>query len=488
MNLDEFQKKAAFQDDKHSLIIAGAGTGKTYTLIARIQYLLEYEGLKPEEIVVISYTNETVREFEEKIMKQLGLTITVFTFHKLAMYLLEKMNFQYTLISDEFLQFIVNEFIYSYCFHHKILKKSLLHLCFFTGIGSLENPKSQAKLRSIQKDFITFIHLFSAKGVSKSDFNKHFFKAFGKERHFLLLSYTLMLLYESEKESQRYFDFDDIILHGKKVICYLQNIPFRHILIDEFQDSSMTRILFLESLIKQFDLGFTAVGDDCQSIYRFSGTESDCFTLLKSKFPNIKTYYLKFTYRNCQELIHIANRFVQKNSKQIRKEICSSKHVDYPIEILYYHDNTSIYRILRYILNYSEGDILFLGRNSFDWKYYFPDYEINWLSNKLFSLSKVPNRVFRFMTVHQSKGLEADYVILLHVENSTYGFPNQVKNKRLLHYVTSKDFIKFEEERRLFYVALTRTKEKVFILTPFLNSSPFVKEISKYKNVKKKFF
>lgn len=488
MNLDEFQKKAAFQNNKHSLIIAGAGTGKTYTLIGRIQYLLEEEGLNPEEILVISYTNETVLEFQEKIKNKLGVNITVYTFHKLAMYLLEKTDFQYTLISDDMLKFITEEFLVSYCRYQKRLRKSLLHLCFFGGFGSLDNPKCKKKLEQIKKDLITFVHLFSAKGLTTTHFLKYYFKVFGKEKHFLLLGYTLMQLYQSEKESQHFLDFDDLISQGEQCIVVMKDIPFRHILIDEFQDSSMRRILFLEALIKKFDLSFTAVGDDCQSIYRFSGTETDCFSLLKKSFSDLETFYLKYTYRNSQELIHVANQFVQKNPRQIRKEICSTKHLEYPIEILSYHNEQQIYRILRYILNNTNGDILFLGRNSFDWKYYFKDYEIHWINNKLFSLKKIPNRVFTFMTVHQSKGLEADYVILLHVENSIYGFPNQVKNPKYLRFVSSKDFIRFEEERRLFYVALTRTKEKIFILAPILNCSPFVKELLTCKSVRKKFF
>ena len=108
MNLDEYQKLAAEQDNHYSVIIAGAGTGKTYTLLGRIQYLVNEKGLLPEEIIVISYTNETVKDFLKKCKSLLGFEVMVMTFHKLAIYLLNLADISFQLCSQDFLSYITH--------------------------------------------------------------------------------------------------------------------------------------------------------------------------------------------------------------------------------------------------------------------------------------------------------------------------------------------------------------------------------------------
>ena len=144
-----------------------------------------------------------------------------------------------------------------------------------------------------------------------------------QKKNFLILSYILFHLYELEKKSQKKLDFDDLIYLATQNINCVSNFPFRHILIDEFQDSSKNRIQLFQKLVEHFQLEFTVVGDDCQSIYRFSGTQTNCFSYLSKIFKNCKYFYLSNTYRNSEELVLIANSFIQKNTKQIKKSIHS---------------------------------------------------------------------------------------------------------------------------------------------------------------------
>ena len=89
------------------------------------------------------------------------------------------------------------------------------------------------------------------------------------------------------------------------------------------------------------------------------------------------------------------------------------------------------------------------------------------------------NKFIRYLTVHSSKGLEADCVILINLEDSRYGFPNKMENHKFINMLQKPDDFLYAEERRLFYVALTRTRNEVYLLIPFKNKSPFVKEIKK---------
>ncbi len=481
MTLDFYQQKAAYQNELYSIIIAGAGTGKTFTLIGRIEYLVKQRHLKPEEIVVISYTKETVLEFKEKLKKHLGFSVNVFTFHKFAITILETLSYPFSLFQDDDFEFLVQEFLYSYCEQNSSLKKIVLsYFSFFGkyGFGSYHKLMDHNDLLNLQKHLIQFIHLWKAKGFEDFQLQELIQKSYGKTKSFFRLVYLLLDVYSHEKNSQCLLDFDDLIIMATKQLNELTTFPYQHILIDEFQDSSYLRIQFLKEIVNHFSISFTVVGDDCQSIYGFSGTENNCFSTLKNIFPSVCTFYLKYTYRNSQELIQIANHFVLKNPIQLKKDIISSISLEKPIEILYYLHTRKIFDMLKYIFcKETSTNILFLGRNSFDWKYYFKENEIHWNNKKEFTLAHFPNQIFSFLTVHQSKGLEADVIILLHLENSIYGFPNQTPLLKPFQKIMPKEKMKYEEERRLFYVALTRTKKRIYLITPYFKSSKFVKEI-----------
>lgn len=170
-----------------------------------------------------------------------------------------------------------------------------------------------------------------------------------------------------------------------------------------------------------------------------------------------------------------------KNKKQIKKKLKSDKTLNNPIKIIYY-DN--INQVFLKLIQKIDTKILVLGRNNNDINLLHSE-EINIKNNKLIYL-KDKTKEIKYLTVHKSKGLEEENVIIINMENKLTGFPNQIKDNKMLKFV-SKQYEKYpySEERRLFYVALTRTKNNVYILTPKKNESIFIKEIKKYKFVKK---
>ena len=480
MNLDFYQKQAAFQNHPYSVIIAGAGTGKTFTLLGRIQYLVTNMNLKPEEILVISFTNETVKDFQSKLKKYFNYNISVLTFHKLAIYLLQNSYFDFSIMNPQNIDYVIDEFFYGFVANSSYLKSIVLSIIPFFQKIKIKNFSEFFKTNffiELKKNLTFFIKMSLAYGYTANYLYNCYLSAPKRYKNFILLSIILFSFYEHEKESQKLLDFDDLIKFAIDKISDIKVFPFKHILVDEFQDSSYIRIQLLKRLVNKFQLNFTLVGDDYQSIYRFSGTKSDCFETIKNFFPNTKFFYLQNTYRNSQELVSIASSFIQKNPLQVKKEIFSAHHLKFPIEIFYYKNPKKIYIMLEKILLSTHGSILFLARNSFDWKYYFDENEITWHNNHCFSLKKIPQRQFQFMTVHKSKGLEADNVILLHLEKCTYGFPNLITYPKYFLNIFYRENIPFEEERRLFYVALTRTKNKIYLLAPLSNPSQFIMEL-----------
>lgn len=199
--------------------------------------------------------------------------------------------------------------------------------------------------------------------------------------------------------------------------------------------------------MKYNDIKLFLVGDDWQSIYAFSGCTLDIFVNISKYLDNVSYHQLKYTYRNSQELITASGKFVMKNRYQLIKDIISHIHEDKPIVILY---NYQINDVLKYI----NGDVMIIGRCNKDIE------NIQW-ENKY--------------TIHKSKGLEADNVILVNSDN----IPFKHKSHVLLDYfLKTNEGIKYPEERRLFYVALTRTKKKIYIMVNN-RESIFIRELRK---------
>ena len=233
-----------------------------------------------------------------------------------------------------------------------------------------------------------------------------------------------------------------------------------------------------------------AVGDDWQSIYRFAGSDMSLFTAFEKLFGVTERLYIQTTYRNSQELIDIAGKFVQRNPMQLQKQLRSEKHLSMPIQLIGFQDNIQkafLYALYEIVKQPQVKSVLLLGRNNYDIQAL--------MGNEAFSFQKTvegirikwrdyPRLDIQFLTVHKSKGLQADEVILINCKNDLLGFPNQMSDDPLLDLVmTEGDYYQYGEERRLFYVALTRTRNHTYLLVPEKKPSPFVNELIKSSNL-----
>ena len=355
----------------------------------------------------------------------------------------------------------------------------------------------------------SFIGNFKTQGYNYQKFNE--FKQTVKNPRtqlFLEICEVCFLEYQKALKEFNYIDFQDMINNSALIIKNKQlskeKIDFKYIIVDEYQDISRQRYNLIKEISQLCNAKIMAVGDDWQSIYAFSGSVLPLFT----QFCNVVGYgcelKITHTYRNAQEIINIAGNFIQKNSNQIKKALISPKRINNPVFIHTYDDSYSLNKptekggvfynigfalneIIGQIIKFNSIEkksqipsILLIGRYGFDARNMCKSNQFSYdeKSGNVFS-SKYGSKVkLSFMTAHSSKGLSAENVIIINAKDNTYGFPSKVEDDPILKLVVSHDdTYNYAEERRLFYVALTRTKNRVFIITPKNRPSEFIKEL-----------
>lgn len=333
-SLDEEQIKPVLENEKYSLIIASAGSGKTLTLIGKIKYLLENNIYTKDEICCISFTNEATNNLKNNIIKNCNTEVSTYTFHKLALKILSLANINYEISNPNLLNEIIDEFFLSKCFGNTKLQ-SIIYNKFHKYIHNDKNwgvILTSKELQAYKKTIITFINL-----MKSNNYNKESFESFFKTKKFkntLTIIYAIYTIYETEKASTNKIDFDDMMINATKIIKEGKiTLPYKLIIIDEFQDTSLCRFNLINEIIKMNNASLTVVGDDFQSIYRFSGCDLNLFLNFTNYYKEAKIYKLENTYRNSIELITTAGKFIQKNKKQVRKNLKSPKSLENPILI-----------------------------------------------------------------------------------------------------------------------------------------------------------
>lgn len=379
----------------------------------------------------------------------------------------------------------------------------------------LVSSEENRYIRKLVNLICRFIGNFKTNGYTADEFNRMYHSTQNvRTRLFLDICQDCFLEYERYLKENNAVDFEDMINESARLLREVkemkQKLDFKYIIVDEYQDISRQRFDLVTALSDVTDAKIIAVGDDWQSIYAFSGSDITLFTKFEEKMGYAKLLKIVKTYRNSQEVIDIAGNFIQKNDAQISKELKSPKNITDPV-IIYTYDGTrkkandnnksganyaiahAVEVALEQIIEYNkeegkpeDSSILLLGRFGFDGDKLEKSGLFEYIDrgNKIKSV-KYPKLNITFMTAHASKGLGYDNVIVVNGRNETYGFPSKIEDDPVLSFVIKGDrSIDYAEERRLFYVAMTRTKNRVFFIAPEQNPSEFLLEIKKdYKNV-----
>ncbi len=280
-----------------------------------------------------------------------------------------------------------------------------------------------------------------------------------------------------------YLDFNDLItqcialLKNDKSVSDLYKNKYNYILVDEFQDVNSLQVELVKQLLNSNSQLF-CVGDDWQSIYGFRGSNVDYILQFEKHFPGSKTIKLSLNYRSTESIVEASNELIKHNRFQIEKELKSSKRSENKIlvfsagsrEDALQFCSKKVHELQN--MGYGKEDILFLYRRSA----MFEDYRGYFHKHGVFVSAK---------TIHASKGLESKAVFIIGLSEGKGGFPDVWLEDRIFQVVRKSEHMRLlEEERRLFYVAITRAKERLFLITEKGNESSFIREIPEMYTVR----
>lgn len=650
--LDKQQMSSIVKDFHNHLVIAGAGTGKTTTIIGKIKYLINTKKSLPDEILVLSFTNSSAKEMDKRIKSETGYNIDASTFHKLGLNIItevegkkpritqlnlynfvkeqlliniESNDYLNLLISyilynhvslksefdfksqaeyDEYLKFnppttINNETVKSYgemdianfltqnsikyvyeapykvdtrtdkygqyypdfylpeyniyieyfgidengdvpsyfkgrdnlsatdayqksmswkreihnlnnttlieCYAYELFDGNLLDnlkekliknnvtltLKDSKELWNMISNKNGFNLDGIVELFETIINLMKSNKYTTDDLQKLNVKNKNIKNNNIIISLISPIYdaYNNYLIEHEEIDFNDMINIATK---YIQEKKYKHhykyVIVDEYQDISKSRFLLLDSMRKSSDYNIFCVGDDWQSIYRFTGSDISYILNFQKYWGPAEISKIETTYRFNQKLIEISSNFIMKNPIQIKKDIKGKSNINgFPLsEISGYTNEYAIKFMAKKIEDLEKNSsVFFIGRYTFDIKLLSESGMFDCKYDKINELTSVkyfkrPDLKMNYITAHKSKGLQADYVFIINNKKSKMGFPSKIQDAPILNLLLeSREEYPYAEERRLFYVALTRAKKKVFLLTLSNQESEFAIELRK---------
>lgn len=477
--LNPAQARAVVNGEHSLLVLAGAGSGKTSVLVARAGWLLARGEAAAEQILLLAFGRKAAQEMDERIRERLHTEeITARTFHALALHIIQQGSKKVPTISK-----LENDtaarnklFISTWrqqCSEKKAQAKGWRQwleeeMAWTVPEGNFwDDEKLQRRLASRLDRWVSLMRMHGgAQAEMIASAPEEIRDLFGKR---VKLMAPLLKAWKSALKAENAVDFSGLI-HQAIVILEKGRFvsPWKHILVDEFQDISPQRAALLAALRKQNShTTLFAVGDDWQAIYRFSGAQLSLTTAFNQTFGDDDRCDLDTTYRFNNRIGEIANRFIQQNPHQLKKPLNSLTTGDKKAVTLL--DDTQLDALLDKLSGYAKADerILVLAR---------------YHHLKPASLEKAatrwPKLQLDFMTIHASKGQQADYVIIVGLQEGSDGFPaparESIMEEALLPVV--EDFPD-AEERRLLYVALTRARHRVWLLYNKATPSRFVEDL-----------
>ncbi|HGY5076081.1 TPA: DNA helicase IV [Citrobacter gillenii] len=477
--LNPAQARAVVNGEQSLLVLAGAGSGKTSVLVARAGWLLAKGDAVAEQILLLAFGRKAAEEMDERIRERLHTEdITARTFHSLALHIIQQGSKKVPTVSK-----LENDtparhklFITAWrqqCSEKKAQAKGWRQwleeeMQWSVPEGNFwDDEKQQRRLAPRLDRWVSLMRMHGgAQAEMIANAPEDIRDLFSKR---IKLMAPLLKAWKSALKEENAVDFSGLI-HQAIVILEKGRFisPWKHILVDEFQDISPQRAALLAALRQQnSQTTLFAVGDDWQAIYRFSGAQLSLTTAFHHTFGEGDRCDLDTTYRFNSRIGEVANGFIQQNPHQLAKPLNSLTVGDKKAVTLL--DESQLDALLDKLSGFAKAEerILVLAR---------------YHHLKPASLEKAatrwPKLQLEFMTIHASKGQQADYVIIVGLHDGNDGFPaparESIMEEALLPAV--EDFPD-AEERRLLYVALTRARHRVWLLFNKDAPSCFVDEL-----------
>ena len=310
--LNEGQRNAVLYNDGPSLVIAGAGSGKTRVLTYKIAYLLE-NGYQPWNILALTFTNKAAREMKERIARQMGPErarhLWMGTFHSIFLRILHVeaghigFTSQFTVYDTADSKSLIRSIIKEMGLDEKVYKPGMVQARISNAKNHLVSPAGYANNKE------TYEGDRAAKVPALRDIYQRYWERCRQADAMDfddLLFYTFLLFRDHPEVLARYQD------------------QFRYILVDEYQDTNFAQHSIVLQLAKNHQ-HVCVVGDDAQSIYSFRGADIDNILYFTKVYPDTKVFKLEQNYRSTQTIVRAANSLIEKNQWQIRKEVFSEK-------------------------------------------------------------------------------------------------------------------------------------------------------------------
>ena len=352
MNLDDLnpsQREAVLCIDAPSLVIAGAGSGKTRVLTYKIAYLLE-QGMQPWNILALTFTNKAAREMRERIASlvspEKAAALWMGTFHSIFAKILR--------VEGNRLGYDQNYTIYDTNDSLSLIKLVIREMNLDDKVykpGAVQNRISTAKNRLVLP-----VNYASVREFRESDAYYH-----------RTLMHEVYNRYEERLKQSNAMDFDDLLLntwlifkHNPEVAAHWQE-RFHFVLVDEYQDTNFAQHQIIKLLTDQRQR-VCVVGDDAQSIYSFRGADIDNILHFREAYPGARLFKLERNYRSTQTIVNAAGSLIRNNREQISKSVFSEKEVGNPIALFSaYSDTDEANIILREVQRAHRAGIPYKG-------------------------------------------------------------------------------------------------------------------------------
>lgn len=477
--LNPAQARAVVNGEQSLLVLAGAGSGKTSVLVARAGWLLARGEAAAEQILLLAFGRKAAQEMDDRIRERLNTdVVTARTFHSLALHIISQGSKKVPTVSKLENDAVARNKLFVTTWRQQCSEKKAQakgwrqwleeEMQWSVPEGNFwDDEKLQRRLASRLDRWVSLMRMHGgAQAEMIANAPEEIRDLFSKR---IKLMAPLLKAWKSALKNENAVDFSGLI-HQAIVILEKGRFisPWKHILVDEFQDISPQRAALLAALRKQNSQTMLfAVGDDWQAIYRFSGAQLSLTTAFQQNFGEGDRCHLDTTYRFNSRIGEVANQFIQQNPHQLTKPLNSLTTGDKKAVTLL--DENQLDLLLDKLSGFvkAEERILVLAR---------------YHHLKPASLEKAgtrwPKLQLDFMTIHASKGQQADYVIVVGLHEGNDGFPaparESIMEEALLPPV--EDFPD-AEERRLLYVALTRARHRVWLLFNKETPSCFVDDL-----------
>lgn len=324
--LNSSQREAVTYTEGPSLIVAGAGSGKTRVLTYRIAYLLQ-QGVPASRIMALTFTNKAAREMKERIAGLVSANdaryLAMGTFHSICTRLIRPYA--------DLLGYTRDFSIYDTPDSKSVIKA----ICKERGLDEKIYKSGAVQAR---------ISMMKNNGVSPREYemNQNLLR---EDREMRMYEFaTIYALYEARLKAANAMDFDDLLINMLRLMDLSPEVrnryqqQFQYILVDEFQDTNYIQFLLIKKLTEPQN-NICVVGDDAQSIYSFRGADIRNILNFRQVYPNAKLFKLERNYRSTQNIVNAANSLIHKNQHQIEKTVYSEKEAGQPLNLQPYMDD-----------------------------------------------------------------------------------------------------------------------------------------------------